>query len=122
MNLNAQYMVQSKRRDHRDVQVWITCGDICGLLDKAIPEMLRRRNLAEIDVLQRISAEDVNTWDVFTVIGEEYLNRGDTCLFFSECSDGFAFKRIQELQEYGPDMHITLWRHCSPESFGIKES
>ncbi len=90
------------------------------MLDVGIPAMLRRSTVG-IEVLQRVEADAVNTWDIYTIIGEEHFGGGDTSLMIYECRDGFAFKKVKECADMGPDMHIYAYRHIRFPAYGIDE-
>lgn len=119
MKLSA-YIVRTLRRTPLGGCSYASCDDVGKLLDVGIPAMLRRATCG-IQVLHRVLAEDVNTWDAYTIIGEQHFRYGGTSPIWYEAVDGFAFKYIKKLQARGPDVHIYAYQHCSLESFGIKE-
>jgi hypothetical protein len=80
---------------------------------------MRKRFNSGIDILQRVEACEVNTWDVYTIFGEQYLGNDLTCLITAECRDGFAFEKVKEFHEMGADTHVYAYKHCSLQDFGI---
>jgi len=114
------YLVRTKTHTPGLYKFYRSCDDVAVLLDTGVPEALRRA-ICGIEILRRVKAEDANTWDVYTVFGEEHLEHGEPALHISEHSDGGAFKRVAELHAMGADMHIYVYQHCGLESFGLDE-
>lgn len=119
MKLDA-YLVRSIRPAPGAVQFWKSCKDLAEMLDIGVPA-IQRKTSARIEILQRVEADSVNTWDVYTIIGEQYFGDGNSGLITCECRDGFAFKKVVEFGEMGADMHVHAYRHCSLESYGIEQ-
>lgn len=119
MKLDA-YLVRTIRSAPGVIQFWKSCKDLTEMLDVGVPT-IQRKSSACIEILQRVEADSVNTWDVYTIFGEWYLGNGDSTIMSCECRDGFAFKKVAEFQEMGVDMHVHAYRHCSLESYGIEQ-
>jgi hypothetical protein len=114
------WIVRTKSRIPFSGNHFKPCKDVGEVIDVGIPAMLRRSTIG-IEVLQRVEADSVNTWDVYTIIGEGHFGSGGTALITCECREGLAFEKVKEFGDMGPDVHVYAYRHIRFPAYGIDE-
>lgn len=99
--------------------MYIPCASVADLEDRGIPLALRytRGQRKKIQIFRRIETSDANTWDVFLILGIEYLGRDQEVIFADESRDGHIRRKLDEYRSYGDDIHIYLYSLCSTETF-----
>lgn len=103
----SQYVVCSVS-DEISPGIWIPCDNEEEIV-KAREKFQRKFRGRTLQLLGRVSAENVNTWTVYTVLAYENFGSNNSAIWRYEVSDGHIRKILAELEDI--DCELVVYEH-----------